>query len=62
MITFDATKREWTLWKRGLDFADAEIVFDGDMLDFADDRQDYGEVRMISVGRLRGRMVVLVWT
>ena len=52
MITFDLPKREWTLLKRGLDFADADIVFAGDTLDFVDDRQDYGEVRMISVGHL----------
>ena len=62
MITFDPAKREWTLQKRGLDFADAEIVFAGYTLDVADDRQDYGEARMISVGHLHGRMVVLVRT
>ena len=62
MITFDLPKREWTLLKRGLDFADADIVFAGDTLDFVDDRQDYGEVRMISVGHLHSRMVILVWT
>lgn len=61
-ITFDPAKREWTLQKRGLDFADAKLVFAGDTLDVVDDRRDYGETRMISVGHLRGRMVVLVWT
>lgn len=61
-ITFDPAKCEWTLQKRGLDFADAKLVFAGDTLDVVDDRRDYGETRMISVGHLRGRMVVLVWT
>jgi len=61
-ITFDPSKRDRTFDERGLDFADAAQVFAGDHLTFQDDRQDYGEPRFISIGRLAGRMVVLVWT
>ena len=61
-ITFDPIKRERTLTERGLDFAGAGRVFDGDHLTFDDDRQDYGERRLVTVGRLAGRMVVVVWT
>jgi hypothetical protein len=61
-ITFDPAKRAATLTARGLDFADAIQVFDGATLDAKDDRADYGEVRMVSIGRLRGRMVIVVWT
>jgi uncharacterized DUF497 family protein len=61
-ITFDAVKRAATLEERGLDFADAEEVFAGLTLDHEDDRFDYGEVRIITVGHLRGRMVIVVWT
>lgn len=61
-ITFDPSKRERTLAERGLDFAQAAAVFDGDHLTFQDDRQDYGERRLITIGRLTDRMVVLVWT
>ena len=61
-ITFDPTKRDSTLTQRGLDFADAEEVFAGVTIDIPDARQSYGESRMISVGHLRGRMVVVVWT
>ena len=61
-ITFDPSKRERTLAERGLDFAQAATVFDGDHLTFEDDRQDYGERRLITIGRLDERMVVLVWT
>lgn len=46
-ITFDPSKRERTLTERGLDFAQAAAVFDGDHLTFEDDRQDYGERRLI---------------
>lgn len=61
-ITFDPSKRAVTLADRGLDFNDAAEVFLGDTLDFPDDRRDYGELRMITVGHLRNRMVVIVWT
>lgn len=61
-ITFDPPKRDRTLSERGLDFADAAEVFDGVTIDGPDDRLDYGEPRIITVGHLRGRMVVIVWT
>lgn len=61
-ITFDPAKREATLTHRGLDFADADKVFAGAVLEYEDDRFDYGEVRVISVGTLYGKVVVLVWT
>jgi uncharacterized DUF497 family protein len=61
-ITCDPAKRAATLADRGLDFEDSAEVFAGDTFDFADDRQDYGEVRTITVGHLRGRMVIIVWT
>jgi uncharacterized DUF497 family protein len=51
-ITFDPAKREATLQQRGLDFADAAIVFQGDYRSFEDARRDYGEIRLISYGRL----------
>lgn len=61
-ITFDPAKRDKALVERGLDFADAAMVFAGRVLQFEDNRQDYGEVRLVSVGELAGRMVVVVWT
>lgn len=61
-ITFDPAKRDRTLADRGLDFADAGEVFGGRRLEFPDDRKDYGEDRIVTVGFLRGRIVVVVWT
>jgi uncharacterized protein len=61
-ITFDPAKRDQTLQDRGLDFANAAEVFAGLTLDAEDRRQDYGETRIISVGHLRGRLVIVVWT
>jgi hypothetical protein len=42
-ITFDPVKRDNTLAERGLDFADAAIVFAGVTLEIEDTRLDYGE-------------------
>jgi uncharacterized protein len=61
-IDFDPPKREAILENRGLDMADAVDVFAGKTLTVQDTRQDYGEDRFITIGRLNKRMVVLVWT
>ncbi|QDZ11316.1 BrnT family toxin [Devosia ginsengisoli] len=61
-LSFDPTKRDRTLAERGLDFAAAAEVFAGRTYDKQDDRFDYGELRMITVGHMAGRMVVVVWT
>ena len=61
-ITFDPAKRDRTLDERGLVFADAAEVFAGTTFDRVDDRREYGETRIITVGHLRGRMVIIGWT
>ena len=61
-ITFDPAKRLATLEGRGVDFLDAPEVFTGVAFDFQDLRQEYGEVRMVTIGLLRERMVYIVWT
>jgi uncharacterized protein len=61
-ITYDPAKRAQTLEDRGIDFEDARHVFAGTVLERADDRFEYGELRIITVGHLAGRMVVIVWT
>lgn len=61
-IVFDSAKRAQTLADRGLDFADAWRVIDGVKYQFVDDRHDYGEERITTIGMLDGRMVVVVWT
>jgi uncharacterized DUF497 family protein len=61
-ITFDPAKRANALAERGLDFADAEIVFQGVTLEVEDTRKEYGEVRIICYGMLAGRMVVIGYT
>ncbi len=45
--------------ERGLDFADAALVFEGVTLEVEDIRKEYGEVQIICYGMLSGRMVVV---
>ncbi len=61
-ITFDPAKRKATLAERGLDFADAALVFAGVTLEIEDTRKNYGETRIICYGLLEGRMVVVGYT
>lgn len=62
MNTWVEAKRRITLAERGLDLADAELVFAGRNFTYRDDRRDYGETRFISAGFLGERFVVVVWT
>jgi uncharacterized DUF497 family protein len=60
-ITFDPAKRVRTLLERDLDVAQAAEV-SGGTIDIPDIRHDCGETRIMSVGHLRGRMVIVIWT
>jgi uncharacterized DUF497 family protein len=61
-ISFDPHKRLKTLEERNLDFADAGQIFQQSHFTILDDRVDYGEDRYITVGNLKHRMVIIVWT
>ena len=61
-VTFDPSKRAETPAMRNLDFRDAELVFDKVNFETVDLRRDYGERRMICLGMLRDRMVVIGYT
>ena len=61
-ITYDPAKRAETFAARGLDFDDAQGVFDGVTLEVEDTRKDYGESRIICYGYLVDRLVVIGYT
>ncbi len=61
-IEFDEAKRAATLKARRLDMARASLVFADATLTVEDDREDYGEVRYVTIGFLDDTMVVIVWT
>ena len=59
-FTWHEAKRRANLAKHGLDFADAPMVFAGPMVLFEDQREDYGEQRMIGIGLLDFLVVLIV--
>jgi hypothetical protein len=56
---WDEAKNRKNLAKHGLSFEDAEQVFSGPCVTFEDDCFDYGEERLITLGLLAGRLVVV---
>jgi hypothetical protein len=56
---WDKAKNRNNLTKHGLSFEDAERVFSGTCVTFEDDRFDYGEERLVTLGLLAGRLVVI---
>ena len=61
-ILCDPRRRKKTLAERGLDFEDAAVVFQGVTVEILDERKEYGEVRIICFGLLKGRIVVIRYT
>lgn len=57
---WDDAKSRSNLEKHGLSFEDAEAVLTGACVTFRDDRFDYGEERLVTLGMLAGRLVVLI--
>ena len=55
-------KNHLNLEKHGLDFNDAEFIFSSETITFVDDREEYGEERLITLGKLKNRVVVVVRT
>jgi uncharacterized DUF497 family protein len=62
VITWDEDKRRANLRKHGLDFADAQELFDGVTYTYEDDRLSYGEQRFMTLGLLREVVVSIVHT
>jgi hypothetical protein len=56
MNTWDEPKRRTNLKDHGIDFADLEGFFDGDLLTREDKREAYGEERYQSIGVFNGVM------
>jgi uncharacterized protein len=59
---WDEAKRESNFIKHGIDFIDVEKVFENHTVTILDDRFDYGEDRLITLGLLDGRVVVVIHT
>ena len=62
VFEWDERKRRNNVRKHKLDFADCALIFSGPVVTSLDDRQDYGELRFLTRGLLRGRVVVVAHT
>lgn len=56
---WDQAKNRSNFAKHGLDFADAERVLTGPSVTFVDSRFDYGEERLLTLGLLASRVVII---
>ena len=59
---WDEAKRKSNIAKHGFDFADAARVFEGATFTFEDDRFAYDEQRYITLGMLKGTVIVISHT
>lgn len=60
-LEWDEVKRRFNLRKHNIDFADLDDFFDGDRFTFEDQRQNYGEIRLVSFGFLNDRVIAVVY-
>ena len=58
---WDPIKNRTNIAKHGISFPTAAKIFDGPLLE-EDTRQDYGETRIIALGRSEGRILYVVYT
>ena len=59
---WDENKRNEVFGRRGVDILYAALIFENHVLTWPDDRQDYGEKRLISLGLVDGEPYVVVHT
>lgn len=59
---WDENKCQSNINKRGIDFIDAQKIFDYDTVIIEDNRFNYGEQRLIALGLLKGKVIVVVYT
>ena len=61
-IEFDPRKSRANLEKHGIDLPTAARIWDGAVIEWEDDRRNYGETRIIGLGTIEGRVFVVVYT
>jgi uncharacterized DUF497 family protein len=61
-IEFDPNKETLNRARHKMGFDGAEAIFDGFRIDDDDVREDYGETRFVTLGRMGRQIVVCVWT
>ena len=59
---WDEAKRRINIRKHGIDFADLDVLFEGETVTVLDDRFDYGEERLVTLGMQDSIVLVVVHT
>lgn len=59
---WDKNKNNKNIHIHGIDFNDANLIFENPMLIKKDTRKDYGEERLVGLGYLFGAVIVIVFT
>ena len=62
LFEWDENKRKEVIRKHRIDILYAAQIFEGDVLTRIDDRADYGEIRLISLGLVENECFVVVHT
>jgi uncharacterized DUF497 family protein len=62
VFEWDEEKNRRNLDERGIDFAYAARIFGGDTVEWEDARQEYGERRVVAIGRVEDVTLTLVYT
>ena len=61
-VEWHEDKREENLEKHGIDFVRAAKIFENPVVERIDDREDYGEERIIALGHWNEQFLVVVYT
>jgi len=61
-LEWDEAKAAANLLKHGVSFLTAAAIFDNEVLERIDDREDYGEVRFIGLGRVDFDVYRVIYT
>lgn len=59
---WDDAKNRANIAKHGIDFTRAKEIFFGPVVDFVDERRNYGETRRAAIGVVERREVYVVFT
>jgi uncharacterized DUF497 family protein len=55
-------KRASNIQKHGVDFLRAALIFEGPILEWIDNREEYGEERLIALGLAQGTVYRITYT
>ena len=59
---WDPDKEKRNIGERSIDFTTAARIWEGPVVERIDDRRDYGETRIIAMGEVDDRLMVVVST